>query len=57
MFKQDNISAMKKLVKSTMASLEMDEQATLVASPFGLFYSAVLLLQVIRVSSLANHIP
>jgi hypothetical protein len=47
---------MKKLVKSTMTSLEMDEQAAFVASPFGLFYSAVLLLRVIRVSSLADHV-
>jgi hypothetical protein len=39
MFEQDNISAMNRLVKSTMASLEMDDYATLVASPFGPFLS------------------
>jgi hypothetical protein len=46
LFEQDNISAMNRLVKSIMASLEINEQATLVASPFGSFYSVVLPLRV-----------
>jgi hypothetical protein len=37
---------MNRLVKSIMASLEINEQATLVASPFGSFYSVVLPLRV-----------
>jgi hypothetical protein len=52
MLKQENMSMMNRLVESTMASL--DEQATLVVSPFGTFYLAVLPLWVIEVASLAN---
>jgi hypothetical protein len=52
MFEQENMWAVNRLVESTMASL--DEQGTLVASPFRLFYSDALPLQVIGVASLAN---
>jgi hypothetical protein len=54
MFEQDNISAMNRLVKSTMASLEMDDYVTLVASPFGQFYPVMLHLPVTRVALLAD---
>jgi hypothetical protein len=43
MFEHENILAMNRHVKSTKASIEMDEQATLDASPFHPFYSTVLL--------------
>ena len=52
MFEQDNISTMNRLVKSTMASL--DEQATLVASPFRSFYSIMLPLWVTEIALLAD---
>jgi hypothetical protein len=52
MFEQENISAMNRPVKSPMASL--DEHATLLASPFGPFYSIVLPLRVAIVSLLAD---
>ena len=52
MLEQENMSTKNKLVKSIMASL--DEHMTLVASPFGLFYLAVLPLCVSGVASLAD---
>jgi hypothetical protein len=54
MFEYDNILVMNRLVKSTMTLLEMDEQATLIASPFGPFYSVVLLFWVTGVALLAD---
>jgi hypothetical protein len=48
----DNISTRNRLVKSTTTSI--DEQATLVASPFGSFYSAMLPLRVTRVVLLGD---
>jgi hypothetical protein len=54
MFEQNNMSTMDRLVKSIMASL--DEHATLVMSPFGSFYSAVLPLRVTGVALLADHV-
>jgi hypothetical protein len=52
MLEQENMSSLNRLVESTMASL--DEQTTLVASPFGLLYSVVLPLRVIRVVSMTD---
>jgi hypothetical protein len=49
------MSVMSRLVESTMASLETDEQAILVVSPFGPFYSIVLLLWVVGVALLADR--
>jgi hypothetical protein len=43
---------MSRLVKSTSTPLGMDEHATLVVSPFGSFYSVVLLLWVTGVALL-----
>jgi hypothetical protein len=53
MLEQENISALNRLMKGTMSSL--DEHATLVASPFGPLYSTVLPLRVIGVASLADR--
>jgi hypothetical protein len=53
MLEHENMSAVNKLVESTMASL--DEHATHVASPFGSFYSAVLSSWVIEVASLVDY--
>jgi hypothetical protein len=50
------MSTMSRLVKSSLTLLEKDEQATLVASLFGPFYSTLWLLRVIRVSLLADHV-
>jgi hypothetical protein len=52
MFEQENMLVVNRLVESTMASL--NEQATLVVSPFGPFYSDMLPLRVIGVASLAE---
>lgn len=47
---------MSRLVKSTMASLEMDEQPTLVAPIFGPFSPIVLLLWMTEVALLADRV-
>jgi hypothetical protein len=52
MIEQENMSTKNRLVESTITSL--DEQMTLVASPFGLFYLVVLPFRVIGVASLAD---
>jgi hypothetical protein len=47
---------MSRLGESSLALLEKDEHATLVASFFGPFYSVMLLSQARRVSLLADHV-
>ena len=49
------MSAMSRLVESSLTIPEKDDQGKLVALPFGPFYSAMLLSWLIGVSLLADH--
>lgn len=49
------MSAMSRLVESSLTIPEKDDQGKLVALPFGPFYSAMLLSRLVEVSLLVDH--